>query len=167
MSSKVIVVCKEMFEARGYTLLDEVCNEWGYFLKGQGTKKKRPVWVCILPMEDKFNVEMLKNYYEYFKRMTMMHIILVYRNSLTPSVKKTLHDIDVVVELFRYDELMYNILKHELVPRHTVIGHERTNHQKFPILRRTDPVARFLAFQSGDIVQIERSDGTLYIRYVK
>ena len=73
----------------------------------------------------------------------------------------------MMIELFSHAELTYNLLKHELVPRHTVIGHSKQNDNKFPILRRTDPVAKFLAFRSGNIVKIERSDGSLYIRFVK
>jgi DNA-directed RNA polymerase subunit H (RpoH/RPB5) len=163
--SKVIVVCKEMFQARGYVLYEETAQENGYFLKARN--QKRAVWCCILPSEGKFNVEMLKTYYQFFTTHSIQHVLLVHHDGMTPSVKKAIHDMDMTIELFSQRELTYNILKHELVPRHTVIGHSKRNDQKLPLLRRTDPVARFLAFRVGDIVQIDRPDGTLYIRYVK
>ena len=164
--SKVLVVCREMFLARGYTLLSEQANERGYMIKGR-TQQGRVVWACILPPEGKFNIEMLKSYYAYFESRHIKHVILVYNDGMTPSVRKAIHDLPMRVELFEYRELMYNLLKHELVPKHVVVGHEPNNTSKLPFLSRNDPVARFLAFRSGDIVRIDRSDGSVYFRYVR
>lgn len=164
--SKAIVVCKEMFLARRYAIIAEESNEKGYFIKGR-TPQRRHVWACILPMEGKVNIEMLKAYYAYFESHHIKHIILIYNDGMTPSVKKAIHDLQVHIELFEHRELTYNILKHELVPKHVVVAHDPHNTHKLPYLRRCDPVARFLAFRVGDIVKIERSDGSVYFRYVK
>lgn len=164
--SKVIVVCREMFLARGYSLQSEELSERGYIIKGR-TQQERVVWACILPPEGKFNIEMLKSYYAYFESHHIKHVILVYNDGMTPSVRKAIHDLQIHIELFEYKELMYNILKHELVPKHVVVGHETQNTHKLPYLRRCDPVSRFLAFRPGDVVRIERADGSIYFRYVR
>lgn len=164
--SKVIVVCREMFIARRYTLQSEDANERGYFLKGH-TPQKKVVWLCILPPEGKFNIEMLKTYYAHFESNRIRHVILVYNDGMTPSVRKAIFDLNIHIELFESKDLMYNVLKHELVPKHVVVGHDSQNIHKLPYLRRGDPVARFLAFRPGDVVRIERADGSVYFRCVR
>lgn len=165
MITKVITVCKEMFQARGYILTHEDNDDSGHFIRGI-TSKGNSVVVCILP-DIKLNVDTLKSYYQLFLERELEYIILVYQQQITPSVRKLITEIPLTIELFHINELQYNLLKHELVPRHICIGRERQNVKNLPILKKTDPVARFLAFKTGDIIQINRLDGTLYLRYVK
>ncbi len=162
--SKVFVVCKELFSARGYQIVEEGMNETNaWYIKGIGSD----VMYLYVLMQNKLNVEMIKYYYNLFVSKGIKHAILVYQTSVTPSVKKILLNFDIHIELFCMDELRYNILKHELVPRHTKVDAWKTNAKKYPILKRTDPVSKFLGFKGGDVIRIDRRDKSIYFRFVK
>ncbi len=73
----------------------------------------------------------------------------------------------------------FNILEHELVPRHEIVPPEEATRilrelgvkpQQLPWLRVTDPVARAIGAKPGDIVRIYRksptSGETIVYRYV-
>lgn len=73
----------------------------------------------------------------------------------------------------------FNILEHELVPRHEVVPPDEAirvlrelgvKPQELPWLRVTDPVARAIGAKPGDIVRIYRksptSGETIAYRYV-
>ena len=72
------------------------------------------------------------------------------------------------VEVFTTTQLMLNISRHALVPRHTRL---ETAHVKkilrqlgasssdaLPTLLTTDPVARYYGFEIGDVIRIDRRD---------
>jgi len=156
-----IQILKEMFETRKYILTFERDDALRAVKPDKGL-----VQVYILH-EPKLNVDMIKYYYSLLCANKIKHGILVYRESVTSSVKKILNTLDICVELFCVSDLRYNILKHRLVPRHTKIRREKQNQNKYPILKKTDPVVRFMGFETGDIIKIDRKDGTIYYRYVK
>ena len=72
-------------------------------------------------------------------------------------------------------------LDHELVPRHrrctrdeiaslgaqlaaTRAGHARLS--QLPCLQCSDPIAQYLALKPGEVVRIERLDGSIYYRII-
>ena len=162
---KVFNVCKELFHTRKYAIYEEGNGgDDGWFLKGRA--KNQRVYLYIIT-QNKLNVDLIKYYYSLFHTEDIKHAILVYQNSVTASVKKILHSIDIHIELFCANELKYNVLDHVLVPKHTKIENMKRNEKKYPILKRTDPVARFMGFKHGDIIRINRNDDSIYYRYVK
>ena len=78
-------------------------------------------------------------------------------------------------EIFYTKELMYNPLKHDLVPKHRRLSSKEAvtilkkynvdNPNKLPLIQKTDVVARWLGVRRGDIVEIERIGGNLFYRY--
>ena len=76
-------------------------------------------------------------------------------------------------------ELQYNVLKHDLVPRHTIISSDKitelktryniTDNSELPEISRFDPVAKAIGASPGDIIHIERKSKTAitcnYYRY--
>jgi DNA-directed RNA polymerase subunit H (RpoH/RPB5) len=164
--NKVFNVCKDLFETRKYILTEEGIDDTkGWYLKGID-QKKQPIHLYIT-LQNKLNVELIKYYYNLFHTEHIKHAIIVYQDTFTASVKKILQSIDIQIELFQMKELTYNILNHVLVPKHTKIGVMKQNSKKYPIMKKTDPVARFIGFKHGDIVRIDRNDGSIYYRYVK
>lgn len=71
------------------------------------------------------------------------------------------------IQMFELKEVMFNITKHELVPEHEVIDDEdqidaivkqynvKSKHY-FPILLKSDPVARYYGMKSGSLVKVTR-----------
>ena len=78
-------------------------------------------------------------------------------------------------QIFYTKELLFNPLKHELVPWHRRLGpaeaasilkkYNIDNPNKLPLIPKTDVVARWLGVRSGDIVEIVRTGGNLFYRY--
>jgi DNA-directed RNA polymerase subunit H (RpoH/RPB5) len=163
---KVFNVCKELFKTRKYTIKEEGIDDTkGWYLKGHD-RKNQPVDLYIT-LQSKLNVDLIKYYYSLFTTDNIKHAIIVYQDTFTASVKKILQSIDIHIELFQMKELKYNILKHVLVPKHTKVGAMKRNDEKYPIMKKSDPIARFIGFKYGDIIRIDRNDGSIYYRYVK
>lgn len=83
---------------------------------------------------------------------------------------QTLSSIDGFLHLFLCKELMYNPMKHELVPKHEKITEEEgkklmenlqlKSKTQIPLIQRTDVIARWLGLSQGDIVRITRYNET-------
>jgi DNA-directed RNA polymerase subunit H (RpoH/RPB5) len=165
---KVFNVCKEMMVARGYTITDENINtddEESIHIKCIDDDDKKINLYIIT--HNKLNIDIMKYYYGLFHKKGLKHAILVYQNNVTSSVKKILHNADIFIELFCSDELHYNILKHHLVPKHIKIDNRKKNDKKYPILKKSDPVSRFMGYKYGDIIEIHRKNGEIYYRFVR
>ena len=112
------------------------------------------------------------------KKMNLTHSIIVNKDNATPIAKKIIDDSpDLNIELFYVDELQYNITKHYLVPKHEIAYKKGTKEytvfkkkymaDNFPVILKTDAVARFFAFQKGDIIKVTRPNGIITYRIVK
>lgn len=71
------------------------------------------------------------------------------------------------IELFRLDELQYNVSRHQLVPPHIAVRDEATilsvlekyqlrNRWHLPLILTSDPMARYLGLKHGELVRIDR-----------
>ena len=80
-------------------------------------------------------------------------------------------------EIFKIEELLINVSRHNLVPKHIpirnpdeikkILQNYKSTLQQFPLILNTDVQARYLALKPGELVRIERpspSAGT-YVTY--
>ena len=80
---------------------------------------------------------------------------------------------DVKIELFKLDEVQFNITTHILVPIHIKLTDvDATKFKdlygiKFPTILKTDPIARFYNYQKGDVIKIVRSSEYVTYRICK
>jgi DNA-directed RNA polymerase subunit H (RpoH/RPB5) len=88
---------------------------------------------------------------------------------------QTLIDIENVlqidIELFKWDDFVCDIAQHRLVPKHTKIviaeeEKEKKDLDKWPRIMQTDAVCRYYRFRIGDVLRIDRNDGTVSYRVV-
>lgn len=70
------------------------------------------------------------------------------------------------VEFFTYEDLYFNPTKHFLVPYHEVLSENEKNKfiyengiriSTLPVIRRTDPIAKYYGAHVGDIIRIYRT----------
>jgi DNA-directed RNA polymerase I, II, and III subunit RPABC1 len=132
--------------------------------------------------KDKISRKTISTYYQRMKREGVSRSILVIPEKLSPQAVKSLDLIakgtsgTVIIETFQESELLVNITEHVLVPKHQVLTTgeriqllERYNvtTKQLPRILRSDPVARYLGLEPGDIVKILRPSETAgrYITY--
>lgn len=95
-------------------------------------------------------------------------VIVVTRELVTSTSRRGLEDaVRRHVQFFCLNELLFNISRHELVPRHEPVRDEKEIERlvaqyrvksrfHFPIIACTDPMARYLALRPGQLARIVR-----------
>lgn len=88
---------------------------------------------------------------------------------------KDLQAMGGMLQVFFMKELMYNPMKHELVPKHEKLSDADAkvmmeqylikSKAQLPIISRNDPIARRLGLRHGDIVKITRYNDTSGVYY--
>jgi DNA-directed RNA polymerase subunit H (RpoH/RPB5) len=132
--------------------------------------------LVVININDKLNTEILNTYFKIVKNL-YKHIIIVNKGCVTSSVKTRIVQYKIseksVVELFSFDELTINIMKHVCQPKFKKLSKSDTAlfKDKFgtniPVMLQTDSVARFMGFMQGDIIEITRKNGYVVYRIVK
>lgn len=169
MTDPITKTLREMLHQRGYSI-DEENKENIFATKPCGNK------VCVfLGVEPKLNVESFKSHVERLNKLKIHHGIIVFQE-ITPSTNKHIRDtaeLKLTIETFYDRELMCNITKHSLVPKHIKLSDDDAETfkkkwgTKFPVLSHSDPVAKFYAFKKGDIVEVTRRNGYITHRIVR
>ena len=134
--------------------------------------------IVFFPFEDKISCE---HYTEYTKKMTegqIFHCIIVLKGTITKSAMDSVEESWSVinVEIFKQDELQFNIMEHLYVPKHSVLSKTekksllckyRLRDHQLPKILVSDPVAKYYGVKKGHIVKIIRSSETAgkYVTY--
>ncbi|KAF7683440.1 DNA-directed RNA polymerases II and IV subunit 5A [Astathelohania contejeani] len=165
---------KEEFVARYPSLLTRST------LNFAASKEQRTIMVHFCD-ELKLGIKQIKSILETYERQGVFNIILVCREAPSSASQKVLNELSTnfTVEIFKEDELLFNITTHELVPKHTILGNEekenmmrsmRVKEYQLPKILKSDPVARYFGAKVGDVFKIERRSNSgvksLYYRIV-
>lgn len=169
-----IALCtlKDMFHARGYDITKtEKINyktSMQNVLFGKDTSNKGgEVIVTFIIQEKKICIKHLRQLKENGIDDDTLHIIV---SSLpcTDLTKKEIRKLGLTknIEMFIYKHLTLNITRHSLVPNHKLMSKDEENEmlkrfriqrENLPIIRRTDPVAKFYKFPTNSVVKIQRN----------
>ena len=129
--------------------------------------------------DPKLNMDTIKNLVEFMKSFNKINSgILISAGKLTQQAKLRIMEINthIPVETFSIGELVVNITKHVLVPKHILLKPEekdqllkryRIKPSQLPKIYITDTVAKYLGLKRGDVVKIVRFSETAgkYITY--
>lgn len=101
------------------------------------------------------------------------NIIMVSREKLSSTNIKSIADIGKHIQVYDLKELQFNISKHALIPKHELIGgdqeeliqeliqrHNLKTRLQFPLILKTDPMAKYLNAKPGNLVKITRFSPT-------
>ena len=133
--------------------------------------------------ERKVGVKTFRKISQECEAMSCQHLILVTEEGLTPFASKEVEDTEkfpagFVTEVFKKKELCFCIMEHSLVPPHTLLSacEKKELLQKLscktsalPKIKETDPVCKFMHFQAGSVLRIDRQIGScpeVYYRLV-
>lgn len=163
--------------------ISEMMSERKYYLYSKNNENKELVYskdlknsidsiIIFFPQEKKVNIDIVKEKIYRMKNNNIKKCIIVYKETITSSAKKTLELLSSDIELFIEEELKYNITKHYLVPKHILLpdSEKRKLKEKFgkkmPVLLKSDPVSRFYNYKKGDIIKIIRDNDIVCYRVV-
>lgn len=128
-------------------------------------------------MPSKVTVPDIKEFEKMMKNSQAKRGIIVVVDSITAMAKRALQTAEaLLVETFVLADLVVNITKHKLVPKHTLLTAEEKaalleryhlKETQLPRINQHDAVARFLGLRPGNVVRIERNSETAgrYITY--
>ncbi|ETO06192.1 RNA polymerase II core subunit [Reticulomyxa filosa] len=115
---------------------------------------------------------------DFLKKVEITRGIIVALHDITPFASKVLERLNeaLTIETFKQSELMINITKHQLVPKHIVMTEaEKKNlltkyalkESQLPRIQKLDPVARYFGLKRGQVVKIIRPSETAgrYVTY--
>jgi len=161
-----------MMERRGY-LLKENREREGVSVYSYPENKKEEVLVWISSHE-KLNIDGIKEYVALLESYRKKHGILIFPTTITSSAKKVLENLyKFNIELFQKQEFMYDFQQLRYYSPH--VRAEETVAQDLKkrfgshllLLLRTDPVCRYFGFEKGEIIKVQRKNGTIVYRLVK
>lgn len=171
-------ISRELLEARGYSIYRDFHTDLYPKIIGKtiGENPDGKYLQILFIIDQKLNVEPLNRIIKHLIDTDVKHCIIVHAgNNVSAKIMEISHNLltlKIKLEFFPYNNLRYNITKHELVPKHElVIGQEALNLRKkfgkyLTVMLTTDPVSRFYGFNRGDIIKIYRRDSTITYRIV-
>jgi DNA-directed RNA polymerase I, II, and III subunit RPABC1 len=126
-----------------------------YFSKQNDSNLKKSDFVTIT---NKFKDEKTKE-------LLVNKIIVVVNYKQNNTTSKLISQQFNFIELFQAYQLVINITKHNLVPKHELVeGDELTkllkiyNPNEFPIILSNDPIVKYFNFRPKDIIKVTRTD---------
>nr|XP_027193883.1 DNA-directed RNA polymerases I, II, and III subunit RPABC1-like [Dermatophagoides pteronyssinus] len=187
--------CFELLQDRGYIVSNEERNEsYENFSKRfaelnyqrsafsiLGIHKDEPnskIFVYFTDETKKIGVKPIKVLVDQMEERSINYTILIGQQPLTSFAVNTIKDLlpNFHIEFFLESELLVNITKHELVPKHiklnenekeAILKQYKISDIHLPRICTTDAVARYLGLRRGDIVKIIRPSESAgkYITY--
>ena len=141
------------------------------FSKRGASGKKRYLLVYFHPLDSKLCQNDMNYVHTLMKEKCSQELIIVANNKATPKVASVIGILGYNAQSFSEDELVFNVTKHQLVPRHCLAGKEekekilntytmlkdgKVHPELLPGMFTTEPIAKYFNFKVDDVVRVER-----------
>ena len=153
---------------RGHRILDKQND---YFLVQKSDDTEMIIFFSVF---EKLNTSILKEYIKEIEKNRINHMIIVYRYKVTSSVNKIINSIfHLDIELFQFQNLLFNITKHKFYRPHIKLLTKEKNEfikkygDKIPKILISDPIVKYYNYKLGDILKIIRKNNYISYRIVK
>ena len=126
--------------------------------------------VHIYFFTEKMGVNEIKVLFEELKNDKVTHFIFITKNKLTSYAVKEMKKYEKIMEIetFYNDDMMFNITKHVLVPKHELLTKEENKFfiekmgKKIPYIKKNDKVCRYYNGKIDQIFRIYRKNEIYY-----
>lgn len=170
MLQKINNTIFEMFEDRKYIITEFNYDNIFHLAKKHNGEN---IHTHILE-ETKIGIKLIKDIIDQAYKDKVNHIIIVCPVDITSFAKQHINTNDIKIEIFFYNELYFNITKHELVPKHELLSETEIYRllEKFKVCKKNlprillnDPISRYYGACIGQIFKITR-ENEIYYRLV-
>ncbi|XP_020099833.1 DNA-directed RNA polymerase V subunit 5A-like isoform X3 [Ananas comosus] len=113
---------------------------------------------------DPVKVSTIREIYKGLKNESSTRLILVVQSKMTFKSREAIKDIfSSKVEIFQITDLLVNITKHFLIPKHEVLTQEEKNEllkkysvedKQLPRMLETDAIARYYGLEKGTVMKV-------------
>ena len=120
--------------------------------------------------EQNIGVKQMKQFAQHISQHHFHTGILVTQVAVTAAAVKIIPTVQpAIIEIFLEQDLLVNITRHELVPRHILLSQAekavllkryRLKESQLPRIQTDDPVAKYLGLRRGQVVKIIRRSET-------
>ena len=126
------------------------------------------IWVEF-STADSVGIKNLRDYAQWLHEKHHYSGIFITGANVTTSALKQCANLPITIEVFAEQDLLVNITRHELVPKHILLSPEekkalleryRLKETQLPRIRVEDPVAKYLGLRRGQVVKIIRKSET-------
>ena len=163
-------ICLEMLAQRDYDIIHE--DEENLTISAlKPNNEQISVYFNVAP---KFDTKSMKEIISLMEQEGIDHSIVIYKDNITAATSNVLDQtIELKIELFAEEDLQINITKHRLQPKYRKLSLDEAtefkekNGTKFALLRHDKPISKFYDYEKGDIIEIERKNGSIIYRFVR
>ena len=184
----------QMLKDRGYLIEEEELNKTFQSFKSEYDDNPSRVQFKIyavhqedqnntilvfFPEEEKLGVPTIKEVCKTMEDHNVSKGVIVMKVEVTAFARRALEKVSgrCQIETFKQAELMINITKHKLVPKHQILSdkdkkkllekYKLNSEAQLPRIQKLDPVARYFGAQKGQVFKITRQSETAgrYVTY--
>lgn len=140
-------------------------------LNKEPTTTAGTIWVEICP-DKSVGIKQTRAFAHYLQESQMTNGIFITQeqpNAAALRAFDALTDLGMKAEHFKEEDLLVNITKHELVPKHILLSDDekkvlldryRLRETQLPRIQKDDPVSKYLGLKRGQVVKIIRKSET-------
>lgn len=131
--------------------------------------------IVYFPNEEKIGIKLVNYYDEKMLESSIYRCILIIKGSITSFAKDEIIKISqrdseqIFIEIFTQDNLIIDIIKHKLIPKHSKLNKDEINvllnkysikETQLPKMLITDPVSRYYGYRKLDVIKVDRISET-------